>query len=354
MTADNVAQAIAAFSRGEILVVTDDDDREGEADLVVAASLCTAEQMAFIVRHTSGIVCAPITQAQARELNLEPMVAVNDSPHTTAFTVSVDWRKGTTTGISASERNATCRALADPESQAVDFVRPGHVFPLVARDGGLLVRSGHTEAAVDLCKLAGLPPVGVICELVNDDGTVMKGNQVVRFAESHGLQQVSIASLIAWRQDREKLVQRVSEFSSGSSIGELRGYVYSTPFDPVCHAAYVYGDIGDGHKVLTRFHHLSPLKVFPGMATLEKALARFKANGAGVLICLGEGMPSNTPAQGLSNDEKRHMIWRRIGVGAQILRDLGIHSIRNLSSTQRTYVGMAGFGLKIVDNETLD
>ena len=177
-----VEAAIKAFAKGEIVVVTDDDDRENEGDLFVAASLCTPEKMAFIIRHTSGIVCAPLDSAQATRLHLDPMVAKNDAPLGTAFTITVDVRHGLTTGISAEERTNTVRALANGNSGATDFVRPGHVFPLVAKEGGVLMRSGHTEACIDLCKLAGLPPVGVLSELMNDDGTVMRGPAVAAFA----------------------------------------------------------------------------------------------------------------------------------------------------------------------------
>src|SRR4051794_36581255 len=203
---DSITEAIEAFARGEIVVVTDDDDRENEGDLVVAASLCTPEKMAFIIRNTCGIVCAPLTSSEAKRLRLDPMVASNDAPLGTAFTVTVDVRHGLTTGISAEQRTNTVRALANNNMGASDFVRPGHVFPLIARDGGVLMRSGHTEAAVDLCRLAGLPPVGVICELANDDGTVMKGEQIVAFAARHGLRRLSVADLISYRQSREKLV----------------------------------------------------------------------------------------------------------------------------------------------------
>src|SRR5437660_12156625 len=179
---------VAAFGKGEIVVVTDDDDRENEGDLFVAASLCTPEKMAFIIRHTSGIVCAPLAPAEAKRLHLDPMVALNDAPLGTAFTVSVDVRHGLTTGISAEERCNTVRALANGNSGAADFVRPGHVFPLVAKEGGVLMRSGHTEACIDLCRLAGLPAVGVLAELMNDDGTVLRGGGVTEFAARHGLQ----------------------------------------------------------------------------------------------------------------------------------------------------------------------
>lgn len=187
--------ALELFRKGAMLIVTDDDDRENEGDLIMAAVHCTPADMAFIVRHTSGIVCAPMTAEIADRLNLPPMVTHNDAPHTTAFTVSVDFRDGTTTGISAADRCLTVQGLADPDARPTDFVRPGHVFPLVARPGGVLERDGHTEAAVALCQLTGLPPVAVICELVNDDGTVMQGESLQRFRLKHGLQQISIADL---------------------------------------------------------------------------------------------------------------------------------------------------------------
>src|SRR5512140_2718794 len=195
-----VETAIKAFAKGEIVVVTDDDDRENEGDLFVAASHCTPDKMAFIIRNTSGIVCAPLGIEHARRLHLDPMVKENDAPLGTAFTVTVDVRHGLTTGISAEERCNTVRALANDNSGASDFVRPGHVFPLVAREGGVLMRSGHTEACVDLCRLAGLPPVGVLAELMNDSGTVMRGPEVAAFAKKHNLKRISIADLIAYRQ----------------------------------------------------------------------------------------------------------------------------------------------------------
>src|SRR2546426_9738881 len=218
-----VETMVAAFGKGEIVVVTDDDDRENEGDLFVAASLCTPEKMAFIIRNTSGIVCVPLAPDEAKRLHLDPMVALNDAPLGTAFTVSVDVRHGLTTGISAEERTNTVRALANGNSGAADFVRPGHVFPLVAKEGGVLMRSGHTEACVDLCRLAGLPPVGVLAELMNDDGTVMRGPAVAAFAQQNGLKLISIADLIAYRQVRDKLVKRVGEFPGKSGIGTLSG-----------------------------------------------------------------------------------------------------------------------------------
>src|ERR1700720_4089492 len=199
-----VPQVIDAFARGEIVVVTDDNDRENEGDLILAAVHATPEKMAFIIRHTAGIVCAPITGEIARRLHLAPMVADSDAIHGTAFTISVDYRHGTTTGISAEERTATIRALANGNTGRADFVRPGHVFPLIAKDGGVLMRSGHTEAAVDLCKLAAIEPVAAICELANDDGTVMVGPQIEAFAHRHKLVRISVADLIDYRQGGEK------------------------------------------------------------------------------------------------------------------------------------------------------
>jgi 3,4-dihydroxy 2-butanone 4-phosphate synthase/GTP cyclohydrolase II len=355
-----VDAVIEAFARGELVVVTDDNDRENEGDLVMAAVHATPEKMAFIIRHTCGIVCAPLTSETAHRLRLAPMVSDNDSPHGTAFTVSVDYRHGTSTGISADDRTATVRNLANGNAGAVDFVRPGHIFPLIAKDGGVLMRSGHTEAAVDLCRLAKLAPVGVICELVNDDGTVMRGRGVVAFAEQHGLKRISVADLIAYRQAREKLVERVGEFPVATEIGTLTGYAYVTPFDKVHHMAFVYGRIGDGESVLARLHRADVIgDVFGGAKPIRAALQRFKRDGRGVIVFLRDGTAgvpiTAIPHEGDSAAEAlRTLQWREIGLGAQILKDLGISSIRLLTSIKRTYVGLAGFGIEIVSTEAID
>jgi len=354
-----VETAIKAFANGEIVVVTDDDDRENEGDLFVAASHCTPEKMAFIIRNTSGIVCAPLGADQARRLHLEPMVADNEAPLGTAFTVSVDVRHGLTTGISAEERCNTVRALANGNSGAADFVRPGHVFPLVAREGGVLMRSGHTEACVDLCRLASQPPVGVLAELMNDNGSVMRGPEVAAFAQKHRLAQVSIAELIAYRQRRDKLVERVGEFSLSSEIGTLHGYAYVTPFDRVHHMAFVYGAIGDGKGVLARLHRADVIgDVFGGAKSIRASLARFKAAGRGVIVYLRDGTAgvpvAEIPHGDTGADAARSRQWREIGLGAQILKDLGISSIRLLASSKRTYVGLGGFGIEIDATEPLE
>jgi 3,4-dihydroxy 2-butanone 4-phosphate synthase / GTP cyclohydrolase II len=356
--ADPIQEVLNAFARGELVVVTDDDDREGEGDLIIAASMCTSEKMAFIIRHTSGIVCAPITTDDARRLRLDPMVAHNESNHTTAFTVSIDYKPDNGTGISAEERASCCRALANPNAGASDFARPGHIFPLIARDGGVLLRSGHTEAAVDLCKLSGLPPVGVISELMNDDGTVMKGEQVARFAAANKLKHVTIADMIAYRQAREKLIERVATFTTESPIGPLQGCAYRSPFDEIAHAAFVYNGIGDGRNVLTRLHKPNIVKdLFTGHARMQVILQHFKKSGRGVLVYLRDGaagVPVQPVGQTQSAEADRNRQWREVGVGAQILRDLGVTSIVNLTSSVHDYKGLSGFGIEIVSNERLD
>jgi 3,4-dihydroxy 2-butanone 4-phosphate synthase/GTP cyclohydrolase II len=354
-----VTAAIEAIAKGEIVIVTDDDDRENEGDLIMAASLCTPEKMAFIIRNTCGIVCAPLPVDEARRLRLSPMVADNDTMHGTAFTVTVDYRHGTTTGISAEDRTATVRALANGNCGAGDFTRPGHIFPLIAREGGVLIRSGHTEAAVDLCRLAGVPPVGVICELVNDDGTVMKGVQINAFGEKHGLVRITVDELIAYRQSREKLVERVATFSVATAIGELTGHAYVTPFDPVQHFAFVHGKLGEGRDVPARLHRANVVNdIFGGASSITAALNAFAREGRGVLVYLRDGT-AGVPTSALQAEQGpaeagRARQWREVGLGAQILRDLGVSSIVNLTSTPRPFVGLTGFGIEISATRPLE
>ena len=363
-----VAEAIRAFERGEIVVVMDDDDRENEGDLIVAAVHCTPDKMATMIRHTSGIVCAPMPASEARRLNLTPMVAENDAPHATAFTVSVDYRHGTTTGISAEERTLTVRGLANPNSGAADFVRPGHIFPLVAREGGVLIRSGHTEAAVDLCRLADLPPFGVICELVNDDGTVMRGPQVKAFAAEHGMRVLTVADLIAYRQRRESLVERIETFPIDTPAGPATAHTFRAMSDPMHHVAVVYGDIRDGEGVLTRLQVEDVLAdTFGAREGVEGAMRRIGEAGRGVIVYLREGsvgVRTNGDQGGdagpaFGEERERHGAaqtreeeWLEVGLGAQILKDLGVSSIRLIASRERTYVGLEGFGIAIEETVT--
>ena len=361
-TLDSVEEAVAAIGKGEMVVVVDDDDRENEGDLVAAASRITPEQMAFMIRNTSGIVCVPLTPEAARRLKLDPMVAVNDAPLGTAFTVSVDYRRGLTTGISAEERCGTVRALANGNVHADDFVRPGHVFPLVAKSGGVLVRSGHTEAAVDLARLAGEPPVGVIAELMNDDGSVMRGDGVIAFARRNGFRVISVADLIAYRQSRERLVEQQAVFDVSTPIGGARGIAYATPFDPVQHLAVVYGDVSGGTDLPVRLHREDVVQdVFGDRDALRSVYEIFRKEGRGILVYLREGT-AGVPATNLGGAEKqksdsaraRDESWRDVGVGAQILRDLNVRSIRLIASRSRHFVGLSGFGIVINDTILLE
>ena len=356
---DSVEDAIKAIAAGELVVVVDDDDRENEGDLIGAAAKIAPEQMAFMVRHTSGIVCTPITAEDAKRLKLDPMVALNDAPMGTAFTVSIDYKEGLTTGISAKERAATCHALANGNVVGDDFVRPGHIFPLVAKSGGVLMRSGHTEAAVDLVRLAGMHPVGVISELVNDDGTVKRGPQVMAFAREHRFRIISVADLIAYRQRRERLVERMAQFDVETVIGKAQGYSYVTPFDQVEQLALVYGDVSGGRNVPVRLHRENVLEdVFGPRTTLSRVFDIFKREGAGILVYLQEGA-AGVPAGQLATEKsgsaaQRQQAWRDVGLGAQILRDLNVSSIRLITSSNRHYVGLSGFGIEIAETLKLD
>ena len=358
-----IVEAIRAFEAGEIVVVVDDDGRENEGDLIVAAVHCTGDKMAFIIRHTSGIVCTPMTAADAKRLNLAPMVADNDAPHATAFTVSVDYKHDTTTGISAEERNSTVRALANPNSGALDFVRPGHIFPLVAKEGGVLMRSGHTEAAVDLCRLAELPSVGVISELVNDDGTVMRGPQVDAFAEENKLHVISVADLISYRQRQESMIEQLEQFEIETSAGTAVAHTYKTKWDAMHHLAVVFGDIRDGQNVPVRLQIESVIDdVFGATSPLRDILDEMAKGGRGVVVYLREGAVGvvnqshrSDVEEALAEEGREHHNeaksrqeeWLEIGLGAQILKDLGIQSIELMASRERHYVGLEGFGIKI-------
>jgi 3,4-dihydroxy 2-butanone 4-phosphate synthase/GTP cyclohydrolase II len=360
-----VVDAIRAIENGEIVVVTDDNDRENEGDLIMAAVHCKPEHMAFIVRHTSGIVCTPMPKSEAKRLNLTAMVADNDAPHETAFTVTVDYKHGTTTGISADDRTLTVRNLANPNAGAVDFVRPGHIFPLMAREGGVLMRSGHTEAAVDLCKLADLPPVGVICELVNDDGSVMRGDQVSGFAKEHGLKEVSVADLIAYRQRQETLVVRNDSFEINTPSGPAVAHSYSLPWDPMQHLAVVFGDVRDGVDIPVRLQLESVADdVFGKKPPLQPILDKISEHGRGIIVYLREGsvgVGQQAERRLEANGQEVHVEaqtreeeWLEIGLGAQILRDLGTTSILLLASRERHYVGLEGFGIEITRTEIVE
>lgn len=362
----SIVDAIRAFERGEIVVVTDDDGRENEGDLIVAAIHCTPEKMAFIIRNSSGIVCAPMPQSEAKRLNLSPMVSENDSAHHTAFTVTVDYKHGTTTGISAEDRTLTVRNLANSNAGADDFVRPGHVFPLIAREGGVLVRSGHTEAAVDLCRLADLPPIGVIGELVNDDGSVKHGNDVTTFAKTHGLHCITVADLIAYRQRKEKLLEPTGETTIETVAGPAIAHSYQLPWEGLQHVAIVIGDIRDGENIPVRLHRENVLHdVFRRRNEIDSIILKMvEEQKRGVFVYLRDG---SVAVSGVSQPRERESVleghethrqaiereeeWRQIGLGAQILKNLDISSVVLYASRERHYIGLVGFGIRI--NKTI-
>jgi 3,4-dihydroxy 2-butanone 4-phosphate synthase/GTP cyclohydrolase II len=360
-TFDSVETALAAIADGEMIVVVDDDDRENEGDLIMAASKATPEAVAFMIRHTSGILCTPVLQEHARKLNLAPMVADNDAPMSTAFTVSIDYKHGLTTGISAEERSATVQALTNSNTAAEDFVRPGHIFPLVARQGGVLVRSGHTEAGTDLAGLAGCPPVGLLAELVNDDGTVQRLPQLIDFAKEHGLKLISIADLISYRQMREQLVERTREFHVKTMIGDARAFAYKTKFEDAEHLALTFGNVSGDASVPVRIHREKLIEDIFGPQSqhednlLDVSLKRIESLGSGVLIYLRSGFVG-VPLERLeeqSREAERRAQWLEVGVGAQILRDLGVSKIRLIAGREVDYVGVEGFGLTLESTELL-
>ncbi|MEM9622894.1 MAG: 3,4-dihydroxy-2-butanone-4-phosphate synthase, partial [Pseudomonadota bacterium] len=317
--------------------------------------------VAFMIRHTSGILCAPLFEDQATRLHLDPMVARNDAPMSTAFTVSIDYKQGLTTGISAEERAATVQALTNSNVSADDFVRPGHIFPLVARQGGVLTRSGHTEAGVDLSVLAGLPPVSLLAELVNDDGTVQRLPQLLEFAAEHKLKIITIADLIAYRQVREQLVERQYEFSVSTRIGQARGLAYRTMFEDAEHLALVFGDISQLDSVPVRIHREKLVDDVFGSQTdhaqnlVNAALDKIQSLGGGVLIYLRTGFVGvpNAKLDEQTKEEERRSQWLEVGVGAQILRDLGLSHIRLIAGRQVEYKGVGGFGLTLDTTEIL-
>ena len=364
---DSVEDAIRAIAAGDLVVVVDDDDRENEGDLIMAASKATPEKVAFMIRHTSGILCTPINEQQAQRLHLEPMVARNDAPMATAFTVSIDYKVGLSTGISAEERAGTALALASNNTAAEDFVRPGHIFPLVARQGGVLVRSGHTEAALDLAEAALCPPVGLLAEIVNDDGTVQRLPELVRFAAEHDLKIISIADLIAYRQRREQLVIRTREFEVNTAIGRAQAFAYRTKFEDAEHLALVFGDptVNQTEGVVVRIHREKLVEDLFGPQTshesslLEASLKRLGELGGGVLIYLRSGF-AGVPLDHLAQADgdgsragKRNRDWLEVGVGAQILRDIGVSKLRILAGREVDFVGLEGFGLTVTATELL-
>ena len=366
-----IDDVIAAIGRGEMVVLVDDEDRENEGDLIMAAQHVTAEKLAFIIRHTSGVVVAPLTGDRCDELRLPMMVDHNTESHRTAFTVSVDLLEGTSTGISAADRALTIRALADPDVGYQAFARPGHVFPLRAREGGVLKRAGHTEAAVDLARLAGCVPAGVICEIQNDDGTMARLPQLIEFCKQHGLLLSSIAALVEWRRHEERLVERIGSARVPTEWGDFECVAYRSTLDGIEHLAFVRGDVGNGKPLLTRVHsECLTGDVFGSLRCdcgdqLAAAMKLIADDGRGVLVYLrghegrGIGIGHKIRAyslqdQGLDTVDANVKLGlpvdnREYGIGAQILADLGASELRLMTNNPAKYGGIAGYGLSVVE-----
>ena len=366
-----IEDVIAAIARGEMVVMVDDEDRENEGDLIMAAQFATPEKLAFIVRHTSGVVVAPLTGERCDELRLPLMVDHNTESHRTAFTISVDLLEGTTTGISAADRAATLRALADPNVGHAAFARPGHIFPLRAREGGVLRRAGHTEAAVDLARLAGCEPAGIICEIQNDDGTMARLPELRTFAAEHGLLLSSIAELINYRRHHEHFIERVGSANVPTEHGSFVGVAYRSMVDGIEHLALVKGDITQPGPVLARVHsECLTGDVFGSRRCdcgpqLDAAMALIEREGRGVIVYLrghegrGIGIGHKIRAYSLqdggldtvdANTELGLPVdSREYGIGAQILADLGVTELRLMTNNPAKYGGIAGYGLRIVE-----
>ena len=372
----SIEQAIEAYARGEFLVVVDDEDRENEGDLIIAADAMTPEKMNFMIRHTSGVICAPMSDERADQLDLSLMVVENTESMRTAFTVSVDVIEGTSTGISASDRSATVAALANPDQIGTDFARPGHIFPLRARKGGVLKRAGHTEAAVDLCSMSGRSSVGVLCEIVNEDGTMARVPDLEKFATEHNLLFITIADLIRYRRRNEKLVEHFAEARIPTRHGEFSAHAYRSVLDEIEHVAYVLGDISTVKDPLVRVHSecltgdlLGSIRCDCG-SQLDSALEIIGEEGTGVIVYLrghegrGIGIGHKLRAYKLQDEgldtvdanlqQGLPVDSREYGVGAQILADLGVTEMRLMTNNPVKYGGLEGYGLNIVGRVSLE
>ena len=372
-----IDDAIDAIGRGEIVVVVDDEDRENEGDLIMAAEHVTPEKIAFFLQHTSGLICAPITGERCDELELPLMVTENTESHRTAFTVSIDYRHGTSTGISAFDRTATVQALIDPATKPRDLARPGHIFPLRYREGGVLKRAGHTEAAVDLARMAGLYPAGILCEVVDEKKTDMaRLPELERFCEEHDLLLISIADLVRHRRQGEKLVRRIAEARIPTEWGDFTCYAYESLLDGEQHLAMVRGAVQGSDDVLVRVHSecltgdvFGSLRCDCGVQ-LESAMQKVAEDELGVVVYLrghegrGIGIGNKLLAYGLQ--ERGHdtvdanlelglpVDSREYGIGAQILVDLGITTMRLMTNNHAKYGGLEGFGLEIVERVPIE
>ncbi|MEZ5283995.1 MAG: bifunctional 3,4-dihydroxy-2-butanone-4-phosphate synthase/GTP cyclohydrolase II [Vicinamibacterales bacterium] len=372
-----IEDAVAAFGRGEIVIVVDDEDRENEGDLTIAAEKVTPEAVNFMMTYGRGLVCMPMTAARLDELQIPLQVPsqLNSTPFETAFCVGIEAKTGTTTGISARDRARTIHVAIDPKSRATDLARPGHVFPLRAREGGVLVRAGQTEAAVDLARIAGLYPAGVICEIASRDGSMARVPELAKFARRHKLLMITVADLIRYRMRTEGLVRKVTEADLPTEHGAFRIHCYESVIDGQAHVALVCGEVGDGDNVLVRVHskcltgdvfHSARCDCGP---QLHAAMARIAREGRGVLLYLnqegrGIGLANKLKAyalqdQGFDTVEANERLGfkadqRDYGIGAQILRDLGVRTMRLLTNNPRKFVGLQGYGLSVASSLPLE
>lgn len=373
---NSIEDAIEDIKSGKMVVVIDDEDRENEGDLIMSAELATPEDVNFIVKEGRGMLCAPITIERAKELNLDLMVERNTALHQTPFTVTIDYKHGTTTGISASDRAKTINAIADPGAKAIDFARPGHIFPLVAKNEGVLRRAGHTEAVVDLMKLAGLNPAGILCEIMDEDGTMMRTPQLRKFADKHNLKLITIADLIAYRRRTEKLVRCKTIVSMPSVHGDFKLHLYENILDSNDYSiALVKGDISTGEPVLARVHS----ECFTGDVLgskrcdcgdqLAKALEMVETEGCGVVLYMrqegrGIGLVNKLLAYELQEKGKDTVEanealgfkadLRDYGIGAQILKDLGVSKLRLMTNNPMKIIGLKGHGLEVVERVPIE